>query len=144
MMIKGRQEYIEAISRKASLPPKEKDDATEKEQEESIQPIYDEGKFKELAGAGGSGWHAAGECIDIKTALTIKCDVCGFSFYPMQDDHYISREEETNGAITAITNKEVNLYDTFDCPQCGCQKIVARRLRKCEERKEHKNEEVDS
>lgn len=135
MKEKETSKYVKATSNKP-LPPKEKIDTTEKKKNESAQYIYWPGKFgvlKDLAGAGGSGECAASECIDIKTALTIKCDVCGFSFYPTKNGHYIAREETKTGLCTTISNTEASLYDTFDCPLCGCQHIAAKRLRRYEE-----------
>lgn len=60
----------------------------------------------------------------------IKCKVCGCEFEVIKDRHYISREEGKIGLSVAFcSNEEVKLYDTFDCPICGCQIVVQKRNR---------------
>lgn len=60
----------------------------------------------------------------------IKCKVCGCEFTPVIDKHYIARDNDESGIIsTAFKYVEGNLYDTFDCPACGCQIIAQERKR---------------
>lgn len=59
----------------------------------------------------------------------IKCKVCEFEFIPDVKNHYISRDSTKYGLIKLAGDTEENLYDTFDCPQCGCQNIVGDRKR---------------
>ena len=64
----------------------------------------------------------------------MKCKVCGANFELKVDNHYISRDEIViRTGISAIvgSNSEVEskLYDTFDCPVCGCQNVMQERKR---------------
>ena len=59
----------------------------------------------------------------------IKCNVCGYEFKPIFEEHYISRDNNETGLAAAIKGNEVSLYDTFDCPECGCQIIAQKRKR---------------
>lgn len=65
----------------------------------------------------------------------IKCGVCGKEFYPVKEKRYTSMENRTEGGITnALSgrNEKPEIYDTFDCPVCGCQIIVNTRKRRIE------------
>lgn len=58
------------------------------------------------------------------------CNVCEFEFTPNKEDHYIARANGKEGAFISLsTRDEGNIYDAFDCPVCGCQKLVQHRLR---------------
>lgn len=59
----------------------------------------------------------------------IKCKVCECEFIPEKKYHYISRDEVKVGLSAIASGTEEDLYDTFDCPQCGCQNIVGKRKR---------------
>lgn len=59
----------------------------------------------------------------------MKCNVCGCDFPPVIDKHYVSRDCCTTGVATVFRNDEVKIYDTFDCPNCGCQVIAQERKR---------------
>ena len=62
--------------------------------------------------------------------MKIKCKVCGCEFNPIVERHYVSREQGKIGIAAALgSNDETKLFDTFDCPQCGCQIIVQQRKR---------------
>lgn len=62
--------------------------------------------------------------------MKIKCKVCGNEFNPTVERHYISRDEGNTGVIDVLVSKqEEKLYDTFDCPECGCQVIAQERKR---------------
>lgn len=60
----------------------------------------------------------------------IKCKICGCEFVPVIDKHYITRDNGESGAATVFKRIEGNIYDTFDCPACGCQIIAQERKRK--------------
>lgn len=60
----------------------------------------------------------------------IKCKICGCEFVPVIDKHYIARDNGESGAATVFKRIECNIYDTFDCPACGCQIIAQERKRK--------------
>lgn len=59
----------------------------------------------------------------------IKCKVCECDFIPEKNEHYISRDEVKTGLSTIAGGLEGKLYDTFDCPQCGCQMVMQERKR---------------
>ena len=59
----------------------------------------------------------------------LKCKICGFDYSPMINEHYVSRDNGEFGLISVIKKTEGNLYDTFDCPVCGCQIIAQERKR---------------
>lgn len=62
--------------------------------------------------------------------MKIKCKICGCEFNPIVEEHYISRDEGNVGVFNVLVSKpEEKLYDTFDCPECGCQVIVQERKR---------------
>lgn len=62
--------------------------------------------------------------------MKIECKVCGCEFNPIIERHYISRSEGKTGIVAAFSeNSETKLFDTFDCPQCGCQIIAKQRQR---------------
>ena len=64
------------------------------------------------------------------TMNKIKCKVCDCGFVPESDKHYVSRDCGKVGfAASFQANDEEELYDTFDCPQCGCQIVVQKRKR---------------
>lgn len=62
--------------------------------------------------------------------MKIKCNICEHEFYPVIKKHYISRDAGKTGVAAAFqSNPEETLYDTFDCPECGCQVIAQERKR---------------
>ncbi len=63
----------------------------------------------------------------------LKCSVCENEFEPVVEDHYVSRNDCSTGIANAIRSDEPTLYDTFDCPKCGCQCCVQERKRACQE-----------
>lgn len=67
----------------------------------------------------------------------MKCDICGCEFNPLIEKHYISREEGRVGIAAIAGGIEAVEYDTFDCPQCGCQHIAQRRKRTVEKEEEN-------
>ena len=65
----------------------------------------------------------------------MKCRICGKEFELKKENLYTAREECTTGLALIAENKEVDLFDAFDCPFCGCQNIVGKRKRTfCEEK----------
>lgn len=59
-----------------------------------------------------------------------KCKICGRSFALMAEKHYIARDTAETGLATAFgKTQEVEYYDAFDCPHCGCQNIMQERKR---------------
>lgn len=61
--------------------------------------------------------------------MKIKCKICGCEFPPMIDKHYVARDCTKTGALANLSKIEEKLYDTFDCPNCGCQVIIQERKR---------------
>lgn len=59
----------------------------------------------------------------------LKCKVCGHEFAATIEKHYVSRDEEQTGIAAISGGRETKEYDTFDCPQCGCQHIAQDRKR---------------
>lgn len=59
----------------------------------------------------------------------LKCKICGCEFNAIADKHYISRDKGKSGIATIVSGMEGGIYDTFDCPQCGCQYIAQERKR---------------
>lgn len=57
------------------------------------------------------------------------CEICGHEFELTKDNHYIVRDNETTGIVTVGRHDEVQMYDAVDCPNCGCQIILCKRLR---------------
>ena len=52
----------------------------------------------------------------------MKCTICDHEFHPEKKQHYISRDLAKTGMVTVIAaTDEPALYDSFDCPRCGCQ-----------------------
>ena len=48
----------------------------------------------------------------------------------LKERHYISRDNGKSGLAVAFGSEpEEKLYDTFDCPSCGCQIAVQERKR---------------
>ena len=72
----------------------------------------------------------------------LKCKICGFDYSPMINEHYVSRDNGESGLTSVIKKAEGNLYDTFDCPVCGCQIFAQERKRTAEEVND--NEECES
>ena len=60
----------------------------------------------------------------------LKCKICGCQFNPVVERHYISRDPGTYGLTAAFgSHDEEKIYDSYDCPQCGCQIVVQERKR---------------
>lgn len=79
----------------------------------------------------------------------LKCKICGCEFDAVKEKHYISRNNVKIGLTAAFgSNPECVLYDTFDCPTCGCQIIAQERKREYDLRKNKdcggKNADIDN
>ena len=73
----------------------------------------------------------------------IKCTVCGLEIIPEIKNHYISRNTIKTGLCTVLgEDKEPELFDTFDCPQCGSQIVVKGRKRAIESADVDNNDET--
>jgi DNA-directed RNA polymerase subunit RPC12/RpoP len=53
----------------------------------------------------------------------MKCKVCGTEFEPKKEDKYIVKVTKRTGMVTA----DIETYDAFDCPKCGCQQLAGLR-----------------
>jgi DNA-directed RNA polymerase subunit RPC12/RpoP len=60
-----------------------------------------------------------------------KCVVCNKDFELIKENRYTSRNEGRTGISAIAGGSEETLYDTFDCPHCGCQNIMQERKRDC-------------
>lgn len=56
-----------------------------------------------------------------------KCKICSKEFEFKKEFHYISRDED--GEDDWGEEEEVKIFDTFDCPHCGCQNVIQERKR---------------
>lgn len=68
---------------------------------------------------------------DMEQIKKLRCEVCGKEFIPKSKDRYTAKENMVKGGLSAAFSGELKnpeLYDCFDCPQCGCQMVVNRRL----------------
>ena len=64
------------------------------------------------------------------TVKLVKCNICGYEFGAIKENHYISRDDDKQGVMSSLVIRdERKLYDTFDCPCCGCQVVVQERKR---------------
>lgn len=60
----------------------------------------------------------------------LKCKICECEFVPEKKEHYVARTDGKTGVVSMFqSNDETNLFDAFDCPQCGCQVIAQERKR---------------
>lgn len=68
---------------------------------------------------------------EVKTMTKkIKCNVCEHEFEAKANKHYISRDNGKTGFAASLgAHDEDKIFDTFDCPECGCQVIAQERKR---------------
>lgn len=59
----------------------------------------------------------------------MKCKCCSKEFEPKKKIHYISRDVTRTGLAALRGGDEATLFDTFDCPNCGCQNVFGERKR---------------
>jgi hypothetical protein len=77
--------------------------------------------------------------------------VCGKEFELTAEEHYVAREDTQTGLRASLGGEESKLYDAMDCPYCGCQMLLNRRLREscpcdygiCDECGEYEDEEEE-
>jgi len=60
----------------------------------------------------------------------LECKICSLKWRPKKDERYTS-EDSTETGITAAfkSTTRPDQFDTFDCPDCGCQNIAQVRKR---------------
>ena len=58
-----------------------------------------------------------------------KCKICGKEFELQKGEHYVTRDASQSGIAKVIVSTEEKIYDTFDCPHCGCQNVMQERKR---------------
>lgn len=57
------------------------------------------------------------------------CCACGRDFPLIAEEHYVSKEPALTGLSAVAGGREPSLWDSFDCPHCGCQNAIQRRNR---------------
>lgn len=65
--------------------------------------------------------------VDVRGMTT--CKVCGRDFPLISEDHYVSKEPGKTGFAAIAGGSEPILWDSFDCPHCGCQNRMQQRNR---------------
>lgn len=56
--------------------------------------------------------------------------ICGTEFPAIKERHYIARDNGKTGLSSAFgSNDEEKIYDSSDCPMCGCQVVAQDRKR---------------
>ena len=78
-------------------------------------------------------WRKRGTFIpeETRNINKITCKVCGKRVYPKAE--YVVRDKIVSGGINAALNgspSENDIYDAMDCPECGCQMVIKKRMRK--------------
>lgn len=79
------------------------------------------------------------------------CTVCGKEFELTAEEHYVAREDTQTGLRASLGGEESKLYDAMDCPYCGSQMLLNRRLREtcpcdygiCDECGDYEEDEED-
>jgi len=72
----------------------------------------------------------------------LRCKICGAEFPPIIERHYVSRDLTKTGLAAAFgSTDEPVLYDTYDCPNCGCQVIAQPRKRSFDQKSEETTDE---
>lgn len=57
------------------------------------------------------------------------CKVCGRDFPLLAEEHYVSKEPGKTGIAAIAGGQAPILWDSFDCPHCGCQNRMQQRNR---------------
>lgn len=57
------------------------------------------------------------------------CKVCGRDFPLLAEEHYVSRDVHLTGFAGLAGGTEPEIWDSFDCPHCGCQNRLQQRNR---------------
>lgn len=56
------------------------------------------------------------------------CVICGRDFPLIEEEHYVSCEPSRTGIAALAGGSEPKLWDSYDCPHCGCQNRVQSRM----------------
>lgn len=56
--------------------------------------------------------------------MKVKCDVCRNKIFPKKEYEV----EESRGALASLSGIP-DRFDAMDCPKCGCQIILGKRIR---------------
>lgn len=64
-----------------------------------------------------------------KTKGMTTCNVCGRDFPLLIEEHYVSKEAGRIGFAALAGGPAPILWDSFDCPHCGCQNRMQQRER---------------
>lgn len=59
----------------------------------------------------------------MNTGFTV-CKVCDREFKLTKDRHYIAVAKTKTGLAAVSGGEQPSMFDAFDCPFCGCQKLV--------------------
>ncbi len=70
-----------------------------------------------------------------------KCSVCGKRFMPTKETTYLAKEGES---VLSALSKQADFFDAIDCPRCGCQTVLKKRMQIYEERKCEDETESDA
>lgn len=62
----------------------------------------------------------------------IMCKICGCEFIPQKQDIYLSRQAGESGIARTFSTHEPTLYESMDCPICGCQTLLGIRQQRNE------------
>lgn len=57
------------------------------------------------------------------------CKVCGRDFPLLAEEHYVSKDVSLTGFAGLAGGTEPKIWDSFDCPHCGCQNRIQLRNR---------------
>ena len=57
------------------------------------------------------------------------CKICGRDFPLLAEEHYVSKEPGKTGLAFFAGGDDPALWDSFDCPHCGCQNRMQKRNR---------------
>lgn len=57
------------------------------------------------------------------------CKVCGRDFPLLAEEHYVSKDVRLTGFAGLAGGTEPKIWDSFDCPHCGCQNRLQQRNR---------------
>ena len=57
------------------------------------------------------------------------CKICGKEFPLIKEEHYTSKEAGKTGLAAITGGPAPIIWDSFDCPHCGCQNNMQQRNR---------------
>ena len=73
--------------------------------------------------------------------MKMKCSVCGKRFMPDKESVYLVHDPVT---VFTVLSTAQSVSDAIDCPRCGCQALLKKRLQKIEERKNENEAEGET